>query len=329
MPYINHGNHRSHLHKVKRLNHNHHATIKNLPPQMLNENSLEKTTNYIKFFDYPLPQLLTNHSTNPLQNTTRQYVDIPTKISNEGRFVNHEMIIRRNGETTFLRPKRDPVLANGFTPVIRPSSLLPSYQSIMSHSQVSSSSSSSSLSIMNKMSEKKQSEQTSIIKTKRKNRRRAKRCNEKFFESHNYNFPNEFHQQSPQNSNVIHFFKQTLHEMIVNENNFAPQPVPLMSIQPVFHSPPSNHFNEPFRPQFEESCFHQDTFQPRNFNDFHFLPRVNSLANNRYQESSYDLSSQPYHQFHMNNIPQDEHICKNSYRSPPRNYIPTTDYFFY
>jgi hypothetical protein len=89
------------------------------------------------------------------------------------------MIIRRNGETTILRPKRDLVLANGFTPVIRPSSILPSYQSIVSHSQVAS-----SLSIMNKMSVKK-SEQTSIIKTKRKNRHRRKRCNEKFIEHNN------------------------------------------------------------------------------------------------------------------------------------------------
>ena len=90
------------------------------------------------------------------------------------------MIIRRNGETTVLRPKQDLVLANGFTPVIRPSSLLPSYQSIMSHSQVAS-----SLSIMNKMSIKKP-EQASIIKTKRKNRHQTKRCNEKFIDKNNF-----------------------------------------------------------------------------------------------------------------------------------------------
>jgi hypothetical protein len=94
------------------------------------------------------------------------------------------MIIRRNGETTILRPRRDLVLANGFTPVIRPSSLLPSYQSIMSHSQVAS-----SLSIMNKMSMKKP-EQPSIIKAKRKDRHQRKRCNETFTEQntfHDYN----------------------------------------------------------------------------------------------------------------------------------------------
>jgi hypothetical protein len=89
------------------------------------------------------------------------------------------MIIRRNGETTILRPKQDLVLANGFTPVIRPSSILPSYQSIMSDCQVAS-----SLSIMNKMSIKK-CEQTSIIKSKRKDRHRRKRCNEKFIEKNN------------------------------------------------------------------------------------------------------------------------------------------------
>ncbi len=127
-----------------------------------------------------MPELLADHSTDPLHNTTRQYIDTTSDILNEGRFANHEMIIRRKGETTFLRPKQDLVLANGFTPVIRPSSLLPSYQSIMSHSQVSS-----SLSIMNKMSIKKQPEQTSIIKTKRKDRHRTKRCNENFIEQNN------------------------------------------------------------------------------------------------------------------------------------------------
>ncbi len=88
------------------------------------------------------------------------------------------MVMRRNGETTILRPRQDLVLANGFTPVIRPSSLLPSYRSVVSHSHVSS--------IMNKMSIKK-SEQTSIIKTKRKDRHRRKRCNEQFIEPTDYN----------------------------------------------------------------------------------------------------------------------------------------------
>jgi hypothetical protein len=125
-----------------------------------------------------LPELLADHSTDPLQNTTRQISSI--NIPPEGRFTNHQMIIRRNGETTILRPKQDLVLANGFTPVIRPSSLLPSYPSIMSHSQVTS-----SLSIMNKMSMRKP-EETSIIKSKRKHRHQTKRCNERFNE-HNVN----------------------------------------------------------------------------------------------------------------------------------------------
>lgn len=112
-----------------------------------------------------MAQSLADHSTNPLQNTTRQYADKVLNIPSEGRFVNHEMIIRRNGETTILRPRQDLVLANGFTPVIRPSSILPSYHPIISHS---------SLSIMNKMSVKK-CEPTSIIKSKRKNRRQRKR----------------------------------------------------------------------------------------------------------------------------------------------------------
>lgn len=84
------------------------------------------------------------------------------------------MIIRRNGETTILRPKQDQVLVNGFTPVIRPSSILPSYQSMMPDSQIAS-----SLSIMNKMSIKKP-EQTSIIKAKRRNRHRKQYYHDKF-----------------------------------------------------------------------------------------------------------------------------------------------------
>ena len=84
------------------------------------------------------------------------------------------MIIRRNGETTILRPRQDLVLVNGFTPIIRPSSRLPTYPSSISHSQVSSS---SSASIIKKMSMKK-CEQTSVIKSKRSDQQWRKQCNE-------------------------------------------------------------------------------------------------------------------------------------------------------
>ena len=139
-----------------------------------------------------MPELLADNSTDPLQNTTRQYTNTSACISSEGRFANHEMIIRRNGETTILRPKQDLVLANGFTPVIRPSSLLPSYQSIMSHSPVAS-----SLSIINKMSIKKP-EQASIIKTKRKDRYRRK----------------HIELNNSQDPAFIHLVQQALHEII-------------------------------------------------------------------------------------------------------------------
>lgn len=88
---------------------------------------------YVKHFDYPLQELLVDQSTDPMQNTTRQYVKASTFLSNhfsEGRFADHQMIVRRQGETSILRPRQDPVLANGFTPVIRPSSLLPAYQAM-------------------------------------------------------------------------------------------------------------------------------------------------------------------------------------------------------
>lgn len=164
----------------------------------------------MKYFDYPLAQVLVDHSTNPLQNTARQYIDESKMNSIEGRFKNHEMIIRRNGETTILRPKQDVVLANGFTPVIRPSSILPSYQSIITHSQPLPLSSAAS--IMNKMSMKKL-EQPTIIKPKRKNRHQRKRCNE---EKH---FSHEYEQNTSTQNNFIHLFKQALHDMIEEVSN--------------------------------------------------------------------------------------------------------------
>lgn len=143
-----------------------------MPNKIIDEEILHRTPQYIKYFDYPLVQSIVDHSTDPLQNVSRQYVDRSISMSSEGRFVNHEMIIRRNGETTILRPKHDVVLANGFTPVIRPSSKLPSHQSLLSHSQINS-----SVSMLTKMSTKI-SEQTPIIKTKGKHRHTRKRCNQ-------------------------------------------------------------------------------------------------------------------------------------------------------
>lgn len=141
-----------------------------MPAHLLDTKFFDQTWKYVKHFDYPLEQILADHSTDPLQNTCRQYTNEYVTMPIEGRFANHEMIIRRNGETTILRPKQDLVLVNGFTPVIRPSSTLSPSHSIRSDSQPGS-----SLSIINKMSIKK-SESTSIIKTKRKHRYQRKRC---------------------------------------------------------------------------------------------------------------------------------------------------------
>ncbi|CAF0795978.1 unnamed protein product [Adineta steineri] len=301
---------RSHVHKLKRLHHNDNQlmTITNVPCNLLDENFFNKTIKYIKSFDYSIAQLIADHSTDPLQNTSRQYINGLSTISNEGRFINHEMIIRRNGETTYLRPKQDLVLANGFTPVIRPSSILPSYQSIMSHSQVSSS---SSLSIMNKMSIMKQPEQTTIIKTKRKNRHRSKRCNEQFIDHH-------IQYKTSQESPIVHFFKQTLHE-IIEEKNYLPPP--LMSILPQFHSSPSNYNNQ--------SCTSpvEDNYVNSNFNNQYFKPPLNTMSDNRYQESSYDIPFEPYHKLSYN-FPQHEHICKKSLMPLHRNCTYTPGYFF-
>jgi hypothetical protein len=123
---------------------------------------------YTRYFDYPLSELLVDHSTNPMENTARQY--ILSDISNQSRFVNHEMIIRKNGESIILRAKHDIVLDNGFTSIIRPSYLLSSYQSTTLYSQIASSSSS----IINKMSVTK-SEQKTINKRKRKRKSRKRK----------------------------------------------------------------------------------------------------------------------------------------------------------
>src|SRR5262249_43803648 len=106
-------------------------SLKNIPYNIFNEN------NYNKYFHYPLPELLADHSTDPIQNTARQYILLDN--SNEGRFINHKMIIRKNGESTILQPKQDIVLVNGFTPIIRPSYLLSLDQSVPLHSQIASS----------------------------------------------------------------------------------------------------------------------------------------------------------------------------------------------
>jgi len=149
--------------------------------------------------------LLVDHSTDPLQNTCRQYTNqSQNTIPIEGRFANHEMIIRRNGETTILRPKHDLVLARGFTPVIRPSSILPSYHSINSKSQPEL-----SLSIINKMSTKK-NELQSVIKTKRK------RCRDKTIN-------NGYKKNYVPDAHLLRSFKQTLYDLIerVDRSKFS------------------------------------------------------------------------------------------------------------
>ncbi|CAF2448961.1 unnamed protein product [Rotaria sp. Silwood2] len=306
MSYFNQRKHRSHFHKIKRLNNTNRHDEKMILPNF-SFNIIDKTSKYTKFFDYPLPELLVDHSTDPLQNTTRQYIHTSSNISNEGRFKNHEMNIRRNGETTILRPKQDLVLVNGFTPVIRPSTILPSYQSIMSHTQVSS-----SLSIMNKMSIKKP-EQPSIIKTKRKNRYRQKRLNEKFIEQNNiqnYNFSNEFNQNNSQESSFIHLVKQALHDIIDEKTFLPPQPVPLMSILPEFHDPYPNYNN-----QLSYS------------NQQQFIPPLSLIPTDRYNESSYNIPQEQNHSPRFT-FPQHEHVCLRSSMSHYRNYSHMTDYFF-
>ncbi|CAF0901966.1 unnamed protein product [Adineta steineri] len=151
---------RSRKHRaIKRLkyhNHNYHQSFQNLPRDIINNNLFIKSK-YNKYFDYPLSELLVDHSTDPMQNTARQYVS--SHLSNEGRFMNHEMIIRRNGESTIHRPKYDIVLDNGFTRIIQPSYLLSSYQSLPFHSQIASSS------VINKMSvEKSKCNKNEILK---------------------------------------------------------------------------------------------------------------------------------------------------------------------
>ena len=196
-----------------------------MPSKFIDEEFVHRTPQYIKYFDYPIEQALADHSTDPLENVSRQYAHrFATTMSSEGRFVNHEMIIRRNGETTILRPKQDVVLVHGFTPVIRPSSKLPSHQSLIAHPQINS-----SVSMMTKMS-MKICEQTPIIKTKGKYRRARKRSyhisNQQTnrpncqIATDNKSFPNnefavhQFEHDHLQKSHLFHLVEQALHNFI-------------------------------------------------------------------------------------------------------------------
>lgn len=89
----------------------------------------DRIVNYVKYFDYPIEQLLVDQSTDPLQNTVRQYSTISGKPSTdygEGRFANLELTVRgSNGRTSILRPCRDPVLRRGFAPINLISPFLP------------------------------------------------------------------------------------------------------------------------------------------------------------------------------------------------------------
>jgi hypothetical protein len=71
---------------------------------------------YVKYFDYSLAELLVNHSTDPMQNTVRQYMKSSSTFDrcDQGRFADHHMIIRRQGKTNILRAKQDTVLACGY-----------------------------------------------------------------------------------------------------------------------------------------------------------------------------------------------------------------------
>ncbi|CAF3308169.1 unnamed protein product [Rotaria socialis] len=323
MSYINQRKHGLNFPKIKRLNHhaNHHCE-KRIGNHHLALNIFETASNYIKFFDYPLPDLLVDHSTDPLQNTARSYIDTSMNNSSEGRFKNHDMIVRRNGETTILRPKQDLVLVNGFTPVVRPSSILPSYQPIMSHSQVGP-----SLAIMNKMSIKKR-EQTSIIKTKRKNRHQRNRSNEKFIEKNKFQHDtfskNDFGHHITHESNFIHLVTQAIHEIMEEK---VSQPVPLMSILPEFPNPYSNYENQSFIPRFEEIPIIQPINHSSYANQQQYIPSLFSIPINRYDDSSCNVL--PEQNRPLNSISlHHEHICFTSSTSHQQNYAHMSDYFF-
>lgn len=126
------------FHHLKRLNphsrfHKHLSIHSNLN----NDDFLRQSPKYKKYFDYSLDELLVDHSTDPLQNTTRQYVKNSSissidNANDPGRFAHHQMIIRQEkGETKLLRPKSDPVLIKGFTKKIQHSSTVPSGPSVV------------------------------------------------------------------------------------------------------------------------------------------------------------------------------------------------------
>lgn len=109
----------SHFHPLKRLDnqqHRFHSSVNSIP-----EDFLRQSLKYTKYFNYSLNELLVDHSTDPNQNTTRQYVKIASKTSStEGRFANVQLTIRNEkGETKILRAKLDPVQINGFSKKIQ------------------------------------------------------------------------------------------------------------------------------------------------------------------------------------------------------------------
>ena len=112
-----------------------------------------------------------------MQNTTRQYAQVsslPSTVDDRGRFANHEMPIRRKGETTILRPKKALVLVHGFTPVILPSSMSTSHRKEPAPTFWKS-----ACSMVNKVSLMKP-KPAPCIRNRRKKPKQIKRCHTEF-----------------------------------------------------------------------------------------------------------------------------------------------------
>ncbi|CAF0868218.1 unnamed protein product [Didymodactylos carnosus] len=102
-------------HPLKRLQHNEYnsnqQTYGNSIPSILSFQFASPPI-YNKVLDYSLPELFTDHSSDPLINPIRISNIKKHKTGviieqNSSRFVNHELIIRLNGCSEILRPKAD------------------------------------------------------------------------------------------------------------------------------------------------------------------------------------------------------------------------------
>ncbi len=85
--------------------------------------------------------------------------------------------------------------------------------------------------------------------------------------------------------------------------------------------------NQSFTPRLEETYFNRHTIQSANFNEPNLIQSLDLVANDRYDECSYDFPSEEYHSSYFD-VPQHQHVCVNSSMPHYRNYAHMPGPFF-